>query len=67
MRMSAVKLLQAASAMVGGDKALAQRCGVDEALLSRLMSGQHELPDPVLLGAVDIILANHDSRSSISR
>lgn len=59
---SAVKLLCAASELVGGDKALAERLGIAESVLSRLMSGQGELSDPVLLGVVDIIVASHDSR-----
>lgn len=64
MDAKAVKLLRAASEMVGGDQALARRLGIDDALLSTLMSGQHELPERVLLGTVDIILANHEPPSS---
>lgn len=59
---SAVRLLRAASELVGGDKALAERLGIAESVLSQLMSGQGELSDPVLLGVVDIIVASHDSR-----
>jgi len=58
----AARLLRAASELVGGDKALAERLGITELVLSRLMTGQDELPDPVLLGVVDIIVASHDSR-----
>ena len=59
---SAVRLLRAASGIVGGDKALAERLGIAEPVLSRLMSGQDELSDQVLLGVVDIIVASHDSQ-----
>jgi hypothetical protein len=62
MQTRAVTLLRAASAIVGGDRALAQRLGIGDALLSSLLDGQHYLPDSVLLGTVDIILAHHDSR-----
>lgn len=58
------KLLRAASAMVGGEKALAERLGIDDALLAKLMTGEHELPEPVLLGTVDIIMAKHESKRS---
>lgn len=64
MHETAVRLLRAASGMVGGNKVLAHRLGIDEALLARLMSGQYELPERVLLGTVDIILENHESRFS---
>lgn len=59
---SAVRLLRAASELVGGDKALAERLGIAESGLSRVMSGQDELSDPVLLGVVDIVVASHDSQ-----
>ena len=64
---SAVRLLRAASGLVGGDNALAERLGISELALSRLMSGQDELSDAVLLGVVDIIVANHDSQSTWPR
>jgi hypothetical protein len=67
MHMRPVNLLRAASEMVGGDKALARRLGIDETLLDRLMSGQHEWPEQVLLGTVDIILANHESKHAPPR
>lgn len=65
MNTRAVKLLQAASEMTGGDEALAERLGVEAALLRRLMSGKYELPETVLLKTVDIILANHESQPSL--
>lgn len=58
---TAVKLLQAASEIVNGDRALAQRLGIDEILLSRFMAGQEELPDPILFSVVDIIVVSHDA------
>jgi hypothetical protein len=64
MNERAVKLLRAASELVGGDKVLAQRLGISEALLDRLMSGQYELPERVLFGTVGIILANQESHHS---
>ena len=64
MHARAVKLLRAASELVGGDEVLARRLGVDGALLRRLLSGQYELPERVLLGTVDIILARHESPRS---
>jgi hypothetical protein len=37
---------------------LADRLGIGEAVLSRFMDGSRELPDPLLLQTVDIILAD---------
>jgi hypothetical protein len=56
-----VKLLQAASEMLGGDKALALRLGINDSLLSLFMDDSRELPDVLLLRAVDIILAERQS------
>jgi DNA-binding transcriptional regulator YdaS (Cro superfamily) len=52
-----VKLLQAASEIVGGEAALANRLGISERLLSRFMADRRELPDHLLLRAVDIVFA----------
>jgi hypothetical protein len=57
-----VRLLQAASEISGGGRALAGRLGISEALLSRFMADLRELPDPLLLRAVDIILADRQAR-----
>lgn len=46
--------------MVGGDTALAQRLGIDQALLSHLISGQQAMPEQVLLRTVDIIMERHE-------
>jgi hypothetical protein len=58
---TAVKLLHAASEMLGGNKALAVRLGINDSLLLLFMDGSHELPDVLLLRAVDIILAERQS------
>jgi hypothetical protein len=63
MSATTVRLLKAASDIVGGDKALAARLGIGETLLSRFMADSHELPDPLVLRTVDIILA--DRRSTV--
>lgn len=60
MNEKSAKLLQAASEMAGGDQALAQRLGIDQALLSRLMAGEQALPEQVLLRTVDIIMEHHE-------
>jgi hypothetical protein len=56
-----VQLLRAASEIVGGNALLAGRLGVSEVLLARFMADSYELPDPLLLRAVDIILAERES------
>ena len=53
-----VKLLQAASEVAGSNEALARRLGVSKRLLAKFMADVLELPDPLLLRAVDIILAD---------
>lgn len=60
MSTTTVKLLQAASEVVGGSKALAERLGVSETLLAKFMANTVELPDPLLLRAVDIILEDRN-------
>jgi DNA-binding transcriptional regulator YdaS (Cro superfamily) len=62
MSATSVKLLQAAAEIVGGTRALARRLGISEALLSRFMSNRRELPDALLLRAVDVILEDVESR-----
>jgi hypothetical protein len=59
-----VKLLNAACEIVGGTAALADRLGLDEALLEKFMADVWPLPDRLLLKAVDIILADRQSRFS---
>jgi len=55
-------LLQAAGEIVGGHRALARHLGIGETLLTKFMAGGQELPDPLLLRAVDIILADRQLR-----
>jgi hypothetical protein len=57
-----VKLLEAASETVGGNKALAAHLGISPTLLSKFMADRHQLPDVLLLRAVDIILADRQTR-----
>src|SRR5258706_2712082 len=54
---TSVKLLRAASEIVGGDSTLADRLGISEMTLSVYMTDSRELPDQLLLRALDIILA----------
>lgn len=58
-----VQLLQAAADVLGGPRALALQLGIGESLLARFMNGSRELPDALLLRAVDIILADRQFRS----
>ena len=61
MSATTVNLLRAASEIVGGNRALARRLGIAETLLSQFMADRRELPDTLLLRAVDIILADRHS------
>lgn len=62
MSATTVQLLRAACEIAGGNKALAERLGIGEALLFVFLADRRELPDPLLLGVVDIILADRQSR-----
>ena len=62
MSATTVKLLRAACEIVGGNQALAQRLGINETVLAIFMADSRELPDTVLLRAVDVILADRQSR-----
>ena len=61
MSTTTVVLLRAASEIVGGEDALAERLGVGKTLFSKFARGLVELPDALLLRAVDIILADRVS------
>lgn len=61
MSATGVKLLQAAVEIVGGSEALAAYLAIDETLLAAYMADRRELPDRLLLKAVDIILADRRS------
>jgi hypothetical protein len=58
---TAVRLLQAAAEILGGEEQLAEHLGITESLLGRLMLGRYSVPDPLLLRAVDILLAHRES------
>jgi hypothetical protein len=62
MSASTVKLLQAAAEIAGGTHALAARLGVTETLLLKFLADNPELPDTLLLPAVDIILEDRQMR-----
>ena len=57
MSATSAKLLQAAAEILGGNQALAERLGVDERLLASYLADRRELPDALLLCAVDVVLA----------
>ncbi len=61
MSATTVRLLKAASEIVGGDRRLADHLGIDETLLAKFMADHRELPDALLLRTVDIILADRQS------
>jgi hypothetical protein len=63
---TSVRLLQAASEIVGGDKALAERLGIGVGILRRFLADDAPLPDPLLLRAVDIIIADRQSRGPLA-
>jgi hypothetical protein len=62
MSATTVQLLRAAAEIVGGNKALAERLGIGETLLSVYMGDMRELPDRLLLLAVDLILADRQGQ-----
>ena len=59
---TAARLLRAASDMVGGNKALSERLKVSQAMLIKYMAGGAEVPPALVLGAVDILLAEREPR-----
>jgi hypothetical protein len=65
MSVTTVRLLRAAAEIVGGNCALANRLGINQALLSKFMADSVGLPDPLLLRAVDIILAERQSQALV--
>jgi hypothetical protein len=60
---TAARLLQAALEVVGTEKELARRLGIGETLLRKFMTDLVQLPDPLLLRAVDIVLAHRQPAS----
>ena len=65
MSATSVRLLQAAAEIVGGARALAAQLEISESLLSRFMADRRELPDVLLLRAVDIVLGDCPSRGLV--
>jgi hypothetical protein len=63
MSATTVELLRVAGEIVGGKEALARRLGIGQALLANFMRPDKDLPDPLLLRAVDIILADRQQRA----
>jgi len=53
-----VKVLEAAAEIAGGRAALAHHLGIGETLLALFIAGERELPDVLLLRAIDVILAD---------
>lgn len=62
MSATSVKLLQAAAEVLGGNEALAERLGVEGWLLATYLADRRELPDALLLRAVDIVIADRHAR-----
>jgi hypothetical protein len=62
MSATTVGLLKAASDILGSEAALAERLGITETLLAKFLCDSLDLPDPLLLRAVDIILADRQPR-----
>ncbi len=60
MSATSARLLQVACEVVGGSRALARRLGIEQAMLARYMADQRELPDPLLLRALDIVLVDRE-------
>ena len=58
MSATTVQLLKVASDMLGSDAALAEHLGIGASTLERYMADNPPLPDPLLLRAVDIVLAD---------
>ena len=62
---AAVRLLRAASDLMGGDDRLAARLNVDAVLLKRYTAGRDELPPHILLRAVDLLLEAREERFAL--
>ena len=59
---TAARLLQAAADALGGNKALSERLKVSQAMLIKYMTAGTEVPPALVLGAVDILLAEREAR-----
>jgi len=67
MSKSGIKLLRAASDVVGGMPELALRLKTSETLLAKYMIGYRRLPDTLLLKVLDLILAERESGQTPAR
>ena len=63
MSATSARLLQAAAEILGGEEALATRLAVEPWLLEAYLTDRRELPDAILLRAVDIVLADRLARA----
>ena len=62
MSATTVSLLKTAAEIVGGVDALARHLGIGQTLLAKFMDDLIELPDQLLLRAVDIVLEDRHAR-----
>jgi hypothetical protein len=63
MSATTVSLLKAAAEIAGSSEALAARLGIGQTLLAKFMDDLVELPDQLLLRAVDIVLEDRHARA----
>jgi hypothetical protein len=61
MNSTAAQFLQAATKFVNGEKQLAVSLGIAQSLPGKLTADLHHTPGPLLLRAVDIVLAHPQS------
>ena len=64
MSAASSKLLRAAAEIAGSNAALAGHLGIEEVLLEAYIADRRELPDTLLLKAVDVILHDRQSRGT---
>jgi len=60
MRNTKARLLQAACDAAGGPQAFAARLEVSEAMLRKYLSGAFQMPDPLLLRAMDLLIEERE-------
>jgi hypothetical protein len=63
---TAARLLQAASELMGSNKALAERLRMSQSMLIKYMAGMADVPPDVVLRTVDILLEQRESRAGTS-
>ncbi len=66
MSTTSIRIIQAASEIVGGDEALAERLGIGHHALAMFKEGRRHLPDALLLRVVDIILEDRQTRIGVA-